>query len=87
MVVVVFFAAVCSRGGGYEPRNGDILFQISRSSQSAAIQLATRSRYSHMGIVYIRESSWAHLQTIADSISRIRLFRRSSKNDMENASR
>lgn len=31
---------------------GDIIFQTSRSSQSKAIQLATGSRYSHMGIIY-----------------------------------
>jgi hypothetical protein len=45
----------CSAGGSYEPRNGDIVFQASRSSQSLAIQLATKSSYSHMGIVYVRE--------------------------------
>lgn len=33
-------------------RNGDIIFQISKSSQSKAIQLATGSKYSHMGIIY-----------------------------------
>ena len=32
--------------------SGDIIFQTSLSSQSKAIQLATRSKYSHMGIVY-----------------------------------
>ena len=38
---------------GYEPRNGDIVFQTSLSTQSLAIQRATHSRYSHVGIVYI----------------------------------
>jgi hypothetical protein len=33
-------------------RNGDIIFQTSQSSQSKAIQLATDSKYSHMGIIY-----------------------------------
>lgn len=33
-------------------RNGDIIFQTSKSSQSQAIQLATKSKYSHMGIIY-----------------------------------
>jgi hypothetical protein len=32
--------------------NGDIIFQTSKSSQSKAIQLATDSKYSHMGIIY-----------------------------------
>jgi hypothetical protein len=45
----------CSAGNDYEPRNGDVVFQTSRSSQSLAIQLATKSPYSHMGIVYLRE--------------------------------
>ncbi|SDC68231.1 YiiX family permuted papain-like enzyme [Williamwhitmania taraxaci] len=35
-----------------ELRNGDIIFQTSKSRQSKAIQLATGSKYSHMGIVY-----------------------------------
>ncbi|PCH85857.1 MAG: peptidoglycan peptidase [Flavobacteriales bacterium] len=35
-----------------ELQNGDIVFHISKSEQSKAIQLATNSKYSHMGIVY-----------------------------------
>lgn len=35
-----------------EIKSGDIIFQISTSSQSQAIQLATHSKYSHMGIIY-----------------------------------
>jgi hypothetical protein len=33
-------------------QNGDIIFQTSQSGQSKAIQIATDSKYSHMGIVY-----------------------------------
>jgi uncharacterized protein YycO len=33
--------------------NGDLIFQASLSNQSRAIQQATRSKYSHCGIVYI----------------------------------
>lgn len=33
-------------------QNGDIIFQTSTSSQSQAIQLASKSKYSHMGIIY-----------------------------------
>ena len=33
-------------------QSGDIIFQTSKSSQSKAIQLATNSKYSHMGIIY-----------------------------------
>ena len=45
----------CAPGGDYGPRNGDIIFHTSRSAQSLAIQLATKSPYSHMGIVYVRD--------------------------------
>jgi uncharacterized protein YycO len=37
---------------GQTIHNGDIIFQTSKSSQSQAIQLATNSKYSHMGIIY-----------------------------------
>ncbi len=33
-------------------QNGDIIFQTSTSRQSKAIQIATGSKYSHMGIIY-----------------------------------
>jgi uncharacterized protein YycO len=36
----------------YEIQNGDIIFQTSTSGQSKAIQIATGSKYSHMGIIY-----------------------------------
>lgn len=36
-------------------RDGDIIFHTSRSSQSAAIQRATHSRYSHMGMILHRD--------------------------------
>lgn len=35
-------------------KNGDIIFHTSRSAQSIAVQRATGSRYSHMGIVLLR---------------------------------
>jgi hypothetical protein len=35
-------------------RDGDIIFQTSRSSQSLAIQRATHSQYSHMGLILYR---------------------------------
>lgn len=46
------FGYSCSKE--YQAQNGDIIFQTSRSSQSVAIQRATKSKYSHMGIVYIK---------------------------------
>jgi uncharacterized protein YycO len=38
-----------------ETNEGDIIFQTSRSSQSSAIQRATNSTYSHMGVVLYRK--------------------------------
>ena len=36
-------------------RDGDIIFHTSRSAQSMAIQKATHSKYSHMGIIFFRD--------------------------------
>lgn len=55
LVAAVLGTAACTQDSGYEPRNGDIVFQTSRSAQSLAIQMATRSPYSHMGIVYVSD--------------------------------
>jgi hypothetical protein len=53
------FAASLARGGdAFDPsllRNGDLIFQTSRSGQSHAIQIATRSPWSHCGIVYVKD--------------------------------
>lgn len=45
----------CNTSTAYEPRDGDLIFQTSLSAQSRAIQLATHSPYSHMGIVYVED--------------------------------
>ena len=39
-------------------QNGDIIFQTSKSNQSKAIQLATNSKYSHIGIIYKYDNSF-----------------------------
>jgi uncharacterized protein YycO len=36
-------------------RDGDMVFQTSRSGQSIAIQRATHSRWSHMGVIVMRD--------------------------------
>ncbi len=38
-------------------KSGDIIFQTSKSQQSKAIQLATHSKYSHVGIVYVEDDN------------------------------
>jgi hypothetical protein len=54
LVLLLCLLAACSQSKLGELRNGDIIFQTSTSSQSQAIQLATRSKYSHVGIVFMR---------------------------------
>ncbi len=36
----------------HDLKNGDLIFQTSLSEQSKAIQLATKSKYSHCGLIY-----------------------------------
>jgi cell wall-associated NlpC family hydrolase len=45
-------------------REGDIVFQTSRSSQSKAIQLATKSQWSHMGVVFREQGRWMVLEAV-----------------------
>jgi len=52
--VVFVLLAGCTPEEKFTPQNGDIIFQTSRSAQSLAIQHATGSKYSHMGIIYIK---------------------------------
>jgi len=55
--LVIGFLAVSGCGDSLagQLRDGDIIFQTSRSGQSEAIQKATHSRYSHVGIIFLRE--------------------------------
>ena len=52
LVLWVAFGAACSQPLP-NVRDGDVIFQTSRSSQSLAIQRATHSRFSHMGLIFI----------------------------------
>ena len=55
---IVALAAVLAgavAGAAVPLRDGDIVFQTSRSSQSLAIQRATHSPWSHIGIVLFRD--------------------------------
>jgi len=55
----------CARPAQAAVREGDIVFQTSRSAQSQAIQLATHSPFSHMGLVVIRNGRPMVLEAIA----------------------
>src|SRR5437879_2678925 len=55
----------CSAASAPAVQDGDIIFQTSRSSQSLAIQRATHSPYSHMGIMLYRSGRPFVLEAIA----------------------
>lgn len=49
---------------GKELHNGDLIFQTSLSNQSEAIQLATKSQYSHVGLLYFMNNEWMVLEAV-----------------------
>ena len=50
---LILFGTAAVAQPTYTPRDGDIVFHTSNSAQSLAVQQATHSRYSHMGVVII----------------------------------
>lgn len=52
LISFIVFISCQSKSESTEFKNGDIIFQTSKSGQSMAIQIATNSKYSHMGIIY-----------------------------------
>jgi len=51
--LLLALATPVAAAGRYLPRDGDIVFHTSNSTQSVAIQRATKSSYTHMGIVFL----------------------------------
>jgi uncharacterized protein YycO len=56
---------VLPAGAAETLRDGDIIFHTSRSGQSQAIQRATHSPYSHVGLVFFRDGKPFVLEAIA----------------------
>lgn len=54
LVLLVLAVSGCRDSLAQQVREGDIIFHTSRSAQSSAIQKATHSKYSHMGIILYR---------------------------------
>lgn len=50
--ILLFSCFICE--ANYQPKDGDIIFQSSQSNQSKAVEQATNSPYSHMGIIFIK---------------------------------
>jgi len=55
LLALSLLSAACARAAPPPVRDGDLIFHASRSAQSLAIQRATGSRYSHMGVVLHRD--------------------------------
>ncbi len=51
-------SAPASEDSTAQLRSGDIVFQSSKSGQSLAVQLATKSPYSHCGIVFVENGKY-----------------------------
>ena len=47
-----------------EVREGDVIFQTSQSQQSPLIQIATRSKISHCGIIVMKDGEPYVLETL-----------------------
>jgi uncharacterized protein YycO len=68
IVALTLLAALCVAPDAFSAtplRDGDIIFHTSRSAQSAAIQRATHSPYSHMGVVLYRDGKPFVFEAIA----------------------
>ncbi len=59
----------CGTSGHYTPRTGDIIFQTSTSGQSVAVQKATHSRWSHVGIVLVKNGK----PVVAEAVEPVQL--------------
>ena len=66
-LVAALLAVLAAGGHAAVPalKDGDLIFQTSRSAQSLAIQRATGSRFSHMGIVFLRSGQPYVLEAVA----------------------
>lgn len=52
LITLVISALFAKENADTEIKDGDIIFHTSNSDQSKPIQLATKSKYSHCGIIY-----------------------------------
>lgn len=66
VIILATLAASCAlQTDTPDLRDGDIIFHTSQSSQSVAIQRATGSKYSHMGLVFHRNGRLHVLEAVA----------------------
>ena len=65
LIAITFLAWSFAGPAEAAVRDGDIVFQTSRSAQSQAIQMATHSPFSHMGLIVFRKGRPLVLEAIA----------------------
>jgi len=56
-IFVLLSLLSCRPDSEYQPQNGDIIFHTSKSSQGLAIEKATKSKYTHMGIIFLKNGA------------------------------
>jgi uncharacterized protein YycO len=64
LLSLVLFSCTQKHESTVALKNGDIIFQTSTSAQSQAIQLATHSKYSHCGIIYVEGNEYFVFEAI-----------------------
>lgn len=65
LFVLACFGLSGSAPGAAVPATGDLVFQsVGSTSQGRAIQLATRSPYSHMGMIFIKDGKYYVLEAV-----------------------
>lgn len=67
LFVAIFFGSCQKKESAFiakDLHNGDLIFQTSQSAQSQAIQLATKSKYSHCGIIYKEDGKYFVFEAI-----------------------
>jgi hypothetical protein len=57
LVILLLFAAAAVHAGDIPVREGDIVFQAFSSAQTRAIQVATRSRFNHVGLILMHHDT------------------------------
>ena len=67
-----------------EVREGDVIFQTSQSQQSPLIQIATRSKISHCGIIVMKNGLLTRISFLAAALLLLQLLRASSLVKIQN---
>jgi len=68
LFALVLLGLSCVRKVEARVRDGDIIFQTSQSEQSQAIQIATHSPFSHMGLVLFKDGRPFVLEAVSPSV-------------------